>query len=361
MPQRVALLIVVVLSLAVGVVSADVGDGYAVTDLGTLPGKANSWVWQQTISESGVIPAYANDIDNPNAFVGDVPFLWSRRGITVLPQLPGAVDTIPFSLNDSGQVVGSSQPVGEGPHAVVWDRVASPPNARASWKIRALGELPGDIFGHAFAINNNRQIVGDSCNVTSWDPFVVACHAVLWQRNQILPLPPLPGGETAGLALDINERGQIVGASGAAAALWDRGLPTDLGHLGGYWAQAIALNNSGHVVGIALTAAGEAHAFLWEDGLMSDLDVLAGDVFSGAFDVNQKGQIVGMSGAGTTDVATSHAVLWDGGVMIELQTRIPADSGWTLLAALGINERGQISGYGIHDGRYRAFLLTPLK
>jgi hypothetical protein len=53
--------------------------------------------------------------------------------------------------------------------------------------------------------------------------------------------------------------------------------------------------------------------------------------------------------------------MWEKGEMIDLQTRIPADSGWTLLAALGINERGQISGFGIHDGQYRAFLLTPAR
>jgi probable HAF family extracellular repeat protein len=85
------------------------------------------------------------------------------------------------------------------------------------------------------------------------------------------------------------------------------------------------------------------------------------DTLSGAFDINRKGQIVGYSGADLTDVTTSRAVLWEKGVMIELQTRIPADSGWTLLAACGINDRGQIPGYGIHDGQFRAFLPTPVK
>jgi hypothetical protein len=42
-----------------------------------------------------------------------------------------------------------------------------------------------------------------------------------------------------------------------------------------------------------------------------------------------------------------------------LQTKIPAGSGWTLLVAGGINNLGQINGYGIHNGNYRGFLLTP--
>jgi len=94
---------------------------------------------------------------------------------------------------------------------------------------------------------------------------------------------------------------------------------------------------------------------------MSDLGVLGDDVFSVALDINNKGQIVGFSGASIIDITTSHALLWANGAMIELQTQIAADSGWTLLTAAGINERGQISGYGIHDGQYRAFLLTPVK
>src|SRR5436190_19902379 len=45
----------------------------------------------------------------------------------------------------------------------------------------------------------------------------------------------------------------------------------------------------------------------------------------------------------------------------DLQTKIPADSGWTLLGASGINEHGQIVGNGLHDGILRAFLLGPVK
>jgi probable HAF family extracellular repeat protein len=381
MLKRIGRLMLVGLVLTLGAVPAVVADGYTVADLGTVGGKANSWVWQQTVNEGGVIAAYANDVDNPNAFFGDVPFLWDRGRVTVLPELEGAIDTIPYSLNDSGQVVGSSQPEGEGPHAVLWDRApcgctlyrprrGDPSEARChhprvSWRIRTLSELPGDNFSDASAVNNRRQVVGVSANFTP-EPFSLAFHAVLWQENRIVRLPPLPDAGMADWALDINEHGQIVGFSGPAfglehPALWDKGSVTDLGLLGGDWAEANAINNNGQVVGFGQTAAGDTHAFFWESGSISDLGALDDDEFSGAFDINQKGQIVGFSGASITDVTTSHAVLWEEGVMIELQTQIPADSGWTLLAALGINERGQISGYGIHDGEYRAFVLTPVK
>ena len=59
------------------------------------------------------------------------------------------------------------------------------------------------------------------------------------------------------------------------------------------------------------------------------------------------------------DVSTAHALLWENGTMINLQDQIPADSGWVLRQALGINDQGQIAGFGVHEGKIRAFLLTP--
>ncbi len=47
--------------------------------------------------------------------------------------------------------------------------------------------------------------------------------------------------------------------------------------------------------------------------------------------------------------------------MADLNTLIPRDSGWVLLSANDINNRGQIVGYGRRNGQKRAFLLTPLR
>ncbi len=45
--------------------------------------------------------------------------------------------------------------------------------------------------------------------------------------------------------------------------------------------------------------------------------------------------------------------------MQDLNDLIPADSGWELIAARGINSRGQIVGFGYHGNEGRAYLLTP--
>jgi probable HAF family extracellular repeat protein len=46
--------------------------------------------------------------------------------------------------------------------------------------------------------------------------------------------------------------------------------------------------------------------------------------------------------------------------MQDLNSLIPANSGWTLIEANAINTSGQIVGYGNHNGFNHAFLLTPI-
>jgi probable HAF family extracellular repeat protein len=46
--------------------------------------------------------------------------------------------------------------------------------------------------------------------------------------------------------------------------------------------------------------------------------------------------------------------------MRDLNSLLPANSGWELTAAYGINDRGQIVGKGKKDGQTKAYLLTPI-
>ena len=45
--------------------------------------------------------------------------------------------------------------------------------------------------------------------------------------------------------------------------------------------------------------------------------------------------------------------------MLDLNTLIPANSGWFLQYALAINDKGEIVGVGTLNHQFEAFLLTP--
>src|SRR5690349_2196374 len=140
------LVVAFVAGLALAAARPAAADGYTITDLGALPGMPYTSAWQQTINQHGVIAAYANssadDLANVT-FFGDSAFLWQNGTITALPGLPGAIDTIPFSLNNRGQVVGRSTVPGVPNYPVLWDHGV----------IQALPELPGDDKGAALTIN----------------------------------------------------------------------------------------------------------------------------------------------------------------------------------------------------------------
>jgi len=357
MPRRLRLTATpIFLASAFGLVlvasSPAYADNYNISDLGTLPGQTNSWTWQQTINNRGEVAAYANTIPDPNAYSGDESYIWADGEIHALPGLPGATDTIAFALNDVGQVVGRSTQPGAPNHPVLWDRGV----------IRMLPELPGDNKGAALMINNDGTAVGYSANTGAG-----IRRAVIWSRGVVSQLPSLPGGGFYDEALGINERGDAAGYSfpangaGEHVALWKNGTVTDLGTLGGAWGDAYAINAERQIVGLSATAANpnSADAFLWDRGVLVDLGTLPGDTFSEANGINDEGAVAGFSAGDPGDITTWHALLWRNGRMVDLQTRIRPGTGWTLLAASGINNRGQIDGIGIHNGQFRAFLLTP--
>jgi probable HAF family extracellular repeat protein len=149
--------------------------------------------------------------------------------------------------------------------------------------------------------------------------------------------------------------------------LWEDGVMTNLGAMGGIQSFPEAINDHSQVVGeftvLDSEGTGISHAFSWKDGLRQDLATVAGDSDSIAYAVNHKGQVVGGSGFGFIDAPFNpvHAFLWERGVLTDLNTLIPANSDLQLIAAYGINARGQIAALAFEfgAGTVHAVLLNP--
>ena len=180
-------------------------------------------------------------------------------------------------------------------------------------------------------------------------------------------------GGVYGIAQCANNRGQVIGQSslaefpgacltgepGCHAFLWERGILTDLGTLGGTFSVPLWLNNAGETVGGATTAGDQAfHATLWTQGQIKDLGTLPGDCVSRANVINSRDQIIG--GSFNCDTNISSAVLWDHGLIVDLNTLIPANPNVQLVSGTDINDRGEIAGLGfLPNGEMRTFLLIP--
>jgi len=94
---------------------------------------------------------------------------------------------------------------------------------------------------------------------------------------------------------------------------------------------------------------------------MTDLGTLVGPtgLLSVAHGINNSGTIVGFS---YFSPGVNHAFVYDNGVMSDLNNlTVNLPGNWTLEQATGINASGEIVGWGYYDNTFNeeAFLLTP--
>ncbi len=134
-----------------------------------------------------------------------------------------------YGVNNLGVVVGNSKS-----QAFAWYRGLT----------ISLGSLGGS-WSTASSVNNKGEVVGYGETAPAYTGPV---HAFLWRDGALTDLGP-------GQAFDINDVGQIVGASDAEwAVLWDKGTQYVLNDLipkNSGWAlvSAYAINNHGDIVG----------------------------------------------------------------------------------------------------------------
>jgi probable HAF family extracellular repeat protein len=312
----------------------------------------------------------------------------------------GGGDTQAFDLNDSAQVVGYSRTSSLQSRAFLW----------GDGQMVNLGVVNADDFQSAAVdLNGLGHAVGTSTLKNG------LARAALWRNGSIIGLTPeLPPYEGTSFASAINDHGHIVGAIDDDSSgfydgiLWANGSRTALGGLGGAHTRPSDINNAGQVVGTSNTSVelGQPHAFLWQNGVMTDLGLLdAADEDSGANAINANGVIVGTAGrldddtgvnyrafvyengsmraipvpsheAYGTDINDAgvvvgimrtsgaaspyHGWIYVNGVVTNLNSLIPSGSGLHVAYANAINNNGEIAGVAFDaQGRAHGVLLRP--
>lgn len=305
----------------------------------------------------GGTDSYAYDINNAGQVVGTVSnraFITGANGIGMidLGTLGGTISRAK-GINNFGQVVGHGWTAGDvSSHATVWNGTTATDLTPG---------VPG-MSSYAEDINASGQVAGKSnLQLSTWD---WRWRASVWNGTSVTVLDALPG-TTHSEALAINDAGQIVGRSiidpfsgHYHATLWSGTTPIDLGVDSG----AYDINNAGQVVGSRNTSGGlggsGTHATLWDGTTITDLGTLGG-TYSEAWGINNSGQVVGVSLI-AGDLST-HSFLFSNGVMTDLSMLASVTAaGWTFLSAQAINDNGQIVGYGKLNGVTQAFLLSDI-
>jgi probable HAF family extracellular repeat protein len=353
---------------------------YVITELDSLGGTSGAG---SSINNRGWVAGLSNVAGDEVTHAT----LWRAGSATDLGTLGGPNSAVLWPVkNDRGIVVGVAETAAIDPREELWSCSFFFPSATGHvcrgfvWQNGQMEALPtlGGTHGFATGANNHGNVVGwaetaaedPSCN----SPQVLGFHAALWDvgGDLVRELQPLVG-DSASSATAINDRGQVVGISGACAnavggftarhaVLWENGEPVDIGNFGGVaWNTPMAINNNGVVVGFANSAeaVGDAfdyRAFIWtrHDGFRA-LRAAPGDTRSQALGVNDAGQVVGLS----RGPAGLRAVTWDGDVATDLNDLAPGYGGH-LVFANDVNDEGVITGQAINAaGETVAFVATP--
>ncbi|MBN1437071.1 MAG: DUF3466 family protein [Sedimentisphaerales bacterium] len=296
---------------------------------------------------------------------------------------------------------GSTSP-GPGPRAYAINELGQATGAGGLFYDPAVGDSYIPMSG--WGINDSGDVAG-----THDQPPIASVH---YNAGNVVDIASL------GLANDINNSGQVAGHYSTSvydpyhAFFYDpsTGLTTDIGVFGLYYSDATAINNNGLVVGYARngeTTDWRAFSYTAAGGGVDLSSSLGNPSFSIAHAVNDSGLIVGRIGSGFTDCLPlvydsqtntyqtlgslginmsgafgvndlGHVVgyyspianpqesdirpfYWDGQTMIDLNTWLPASSGWTMTYAYDINNSGWIVGCGIApDGNQHAMLIRPV-
>lgn len=246
-------------------------DAMGTTTIGTLGGPS---AFVSDLNNNGQFAGFSNVDERTHIFHA---FRWSRQGGLVDLGVPaGYESSMATAINDSGLVVGDAGLAeGFGSATLLWDPQGG---------VRDLGHL-GFPFARPVGINNAGRVAGNGLTADQ------VPMAYSWTEAEgLIGLMP-PGGLGSGAAA-INASGQIVGTfsteEGMEIFLWTPGR--GFGIIEGPPAFPLALSDTGWIAGVLM----DQRPFVWHRDLgMVDIGLLPGASHATAYDVNNRGQVVG--------------------------------------------------------------------
>lgn len=274
-------------------------------------------------------------------------FCWRDGQLTELQPLPGDDNVFVEGINERGHAVGMSQ------STVTFRRRAAVFTDGVAQEI----PIPQGTSATASGINNAGDIVG---TYTGRDGLGMAFR---YRHGAVYDLGTLGQTVRSSGAADINERGQIVGNSfidtptgngslETRAFVYQHGAMTALPTRPGYSSIAARVNQRGQVVGRieSIDGSGDYRAALWDKGQLKVLVEQPSD----ARGINNRGQVVGavLTGSGGFFYEPGKGVR-------SLNDLIDTSTGWNIVYAQAINERGQIVGFGCKGESCGPVLMNP--
>ncbi|HZZ44575.1 MAG TPA: hypothetical protein VFE58_16685 [Tepidisphaeraceae bacterium] len=280
--------------------------------------------------------------------------LWSNNGAaSPVPQPPftGMVDWIPYGITNSGVVVGAYSARSTTFTLFAWDghnTYVSPQivgDARTGF---AFNSTTGVISVSTFAGTTNED------RAYTWDwrqptqiPFVASDHVLTATNNLGSTTGYVRANSTAWLSIG----GQVFTYSPPSGYVTTR---------------FIDINDNNIAVGYALSSSDITNntqsrlALLYTpDAGVTILPNLAGSFASGIGSINNSNVAVGYSEFTTPTGTFSHGAEWIDGQPYDLNSLIPAGSGWVLGSTGYISDTGYIVGSGTYNGTIMNYLLVP--
>ncbi|MEH2191228.1 MAG: hypothetical protein V7K98_00965 [Nostoc sp.] len=270
-----------------------------------------------TISDRGIILGTADEVRQPIPQATDRALLWEKDSngtYSLTINDFGNVESYFLDTNENNLIVGRNIDAEEFEKPLYWENGV----------VTGLAELGGD-GGTARGVNDKGQIVGyvDSDGILDG---TAKNTAIVWEKDadgvyQLTNLGTF-GAEQATLR-DINNGGQIIGSTSNGTGTTATSTPfllqadgtfTAIGSLGGKTGSVNGINEFGQVVGASQIAAGTNHAYVWSNGVLTDLNSLLttpltynGSVvtLTSATSINEFGQVVATGTYTYQDTLTS--------------------------------------------------------